>query len=109
MDLNKIAKDFLLAYFSDGSIKQPEHFDRDILGADPWDEAHKILLGEKPAWNKTIFADALGELIEEGKIKVWAEDTGWYYQINNIIDITPRKPPIVLEDIIQKHFTEGLE
>lgn len=81
MELLQAAKEFLLAYFSDGEIRQPEHFDRDILGADSLPAVIEMLRGEKPAWNKTIFCAALGELVEEKKIAAWENESGWHYQI----------------------------
>jgi hypothetical protein len=80
MELMAAAKDFLLVYFPDGSIKQPEHFDRDILGVDSFPAVMEILSGKEPAWNKSIFCEALGQLVEEGKIMFWMDEGGCKYQ-----------------------------
>lgn len=74
------AKDFMLAYLSDGDIRQPADFDTDILGTELIIGALEIIRGQQPAWNKTIFCDALGELVEEGKVKAWNDIYGWHYQ-----------------------------
>jgi hypothetical protein len=87
MILAEAAKQFLLAYFADGKVRQPEHFDKEILGVDSFPAVLNILSGQEPAWNKTIFCDALGELVKEGKIKAWLEETGWYYQYDPTIKI----------------------
>jgi hypothetical protein len=73
------AKFFLLDYFSDGITRRPETFDQEILGVSSIPAVLNILNRELPAWNNTVFCSALGELISEGKIKAWKDDTGWYY------------------------------
>lgn len=74
------AKLFMLFYLSDGVIRQPSDFDNDILRESIWPATLAILKGEQTVWNKTIFADALGDLIEEGMVDAWEDDRGWFYQ-----------------------------
>lgn len=91
MTLLEAAKKFMLAYFEDGEIRQPEHFDRDILGVDSVPAVMEMLSGHLPPWNHTIFSTALGELVEEGKIKAWQDDAGWHYQYDPTISIKDRE------------------
>ena len=76
MDLIKAAEEFMLNYMSDGKERQPSDFDEDILGigADIM-----ILTGVRPRWNSTIFFDALGNLVEAGKITFRQDSEGAYY------------------------------
>lgn len=71
---------FMHVYLSDGKIRQPVDFDRELLGLDIVPAFVVLMAGGQPAWNKTIFCDALGELVEEGKVKAWKDDEGWHYQ-----------------------------
>lgn len=74
------AKMFMLVYLSDGLVRQPVDFDKEILGDEVEVAVMVLLRGHEPAWNKTIFADALGELVEEGTINAWEDEHGWHYQ-----------------------------
>jgi hypothetical protein len=79
------AKEFMIEYLSDGQIKQPGNFDEDILGQPMIVGATQIVMGVQPSWNRTIFCTALGELVDEGKVKAWEDEKGWYYQISESV------------------------
>jgi len=77
------AKVFLLAYFADGETRQPTDFDRDILGVDCMPAVLNIIRGTNPAWNDTIFCEALSQLIDEEKVQFWIDaDKGYMYRAN---------------------------
>lgn len=71
---------FMRVYLSDGVARQPEDFDREILGETIFPASVAIAFGQLTPWNKTIFADALGDLVEEGSVKAWQDELGWHYQ-----------------------------
>lgn len=72
------AKVFLLSCFSDNQVYQPSDLDENILGGL---DVSGLLSFSGPIWNRTIFCKALGDLVDEGKIKAWEDDRQWYYQL----------------------------
>lgn len=74
--LIKPAKDFMIAYFRDGKVRQPTDFDSDILGGTDT----QFLVSGRPKWNSTPFCIALGELVKEGVIEFEERgDEGFFY------------------------------
>ncbi len=74
--LHEAAKQFLLVYFSDGRERVPSDFDDEIIGGMDFD----IFTLGKPRWNRTPFLKALGDLVDEGKIKYWmTEEDGFHH------------------------------
>lgn len=77
MDLTKAAKEFMIAYFSDGERHTPSDFDEDILGGTDLDFIAGI--SYRPRWNSTPFFDALAELVKEGLVEFEKVDGSYYY------------------------------
>jgi len=75
MELLQAAKLFMAAYFEDGERHIPSDFDEDILGGLDL----SVLNSRTPRWNKTIFCQALTELIDEGKVGFEKTESGYEY------------------------------
>lgn len=80
-NLHEAAKSFLLVLFSDGKERKPGDFDEEILGGIDIHFAASVMnnMIAVPRWNKTIFFEALGDLVEEGKIKYWKNKKGIHH------------------------------
>jgi hypothetical protein len=80
-ELIKIAKEFMLEFLS-AKTMQPSDFDA-IIGREGLVgfDLGGLLTGEIK-WNKTIFCKALGDLIDEGKVKFWVIEREYFYKIS---------------------------
>lgn len=73
-DLTKY-KEIIMDYLSDGKIRQPSDFDRDVTGV----RVNPFMMYSDPS--DTPFGHALRALIDEKKVKAWYDDDGWKYQV----------------------------
>ena len=76
------AKSFMLAYLGDGRVRRPVDFDEEIMGGPSLDD---LMMLRSPSWNASVFCEALGELVDAGRVRAWQNDDGeWFYQMSGV-------------------------
>lgn len=76
-----LARKFMLGYIRAVGPCQPSDFDRDITGQDAGDAFAAVFERRGPDFNRTIFCNAMAELVGEGLVVAENKQDGWWYTL----------------------------